>query len=87
MDDEDVMLTTVDNPWDPFTHYDEWLSFDESEGYYSLPLLGRVAITSDEMSDELNNVEIVRAINEIVSENISGMHKKVYRNSEKIGAS
>ena len=27
------MLTTVDNPYDPYTQYDEWLSYDEQAGY------------------------------------------------------
>ena len=28
---KDVMLTTVDNPWNPFTQFDEWYIFDEVE--------------------------------------------------------
>ena len=80
---EDIMLTTVDNPWSPFDQFDEWLQFDRSQGYESLPLLGRVAVTSNEMSDYDSDVEIVRAIKEIVSENVSGMHKFVTR-GEKI---
>jgi uncharacterized Fe-S cluster-containing protein len=71
------MLTTVDNPFNPFTHFDEWRVWDESHGYHSLALLGRVVVTSDDLSDADNDVAIEDAINEIVRENVSGMHTKV----------
>ncbi len=28
-----VRLTTVDNPYDPFTQWDEWYAYDEGKGY------------------------------------------------------
>lgn len=70
----DIMLTTTDNPWNPFTNFDEWNVFDQTAGYHTLSLLARVAITSDDESDYDQELEISRAINEIVSENISGVH-------------
>lgn len=27
-------VTTTDNPFDPFTQYDEWYRYDESHGYH-----------------------------------------------------
>jgi len=81
MDPEDVMLTTIDNPWNPFTHYDEWLAFDEAQGYYTNGLLARVAVSSDELSSFDQELELSRAINEIVKENVSGMHQKVYQDT------
>lgn len=72
-----VMLTTIDNPFDPFTDYDKWEAFDRSMGYYSNSLLARVAKISDELSDEQEAYEIEEAINEIVRENVSGKHRKV----------
>jgi hypothetical protein len=75
--DDDVMLSTIDNPWNPFTHYDEWLTFDASHGYYSPSLLARVTVSSNELSEYDQEQDILRAIDEIVSENVSGMHRKV----------
>lgn len=75
--DEDVMLSTIDNPWNPFTHYEEWLAFDSAHGYYSPSLLARVTVSSNELSEYDQEQDIIRAIDEIVTENVSGMHRKV----------
>lgn len=71
------MLTTVDNPYDPLTQYDEWYAYDESSGYCSTGLLARIVITSDELSDADQMQAIELAIDEIVKENVSGVHRKV----------
>ena len=73
------MLTTVDNPYDPFDQYDEWYSFDDRQGYHSPSLLARIALTSDELSFTDQNLANEEAIDEIVQENVSGMHVKVSR--------
>lgn len=75
------MLTTVDNPFNPFTQFVEWYSFDEASGYHSSALLSRIAITSSDLSDLDQDLDNERAIDEIVEENVSGMHKKVSRES------
>jgi uncharacterized Fe-S cluster-containing protein len=71
------MLTTVDNPFNPFTHFDEWRVWDESHGYHTLALQARVLVTSDELSESDQDVALENAIDEVVRENVSGMHKKV----------
>jgi hypothetical protein len=73
------MLTTVDNPFDPFTAFDSWYSFDTRHGYHSSGLLARVINSSYELSDTDQSLAIELAIDEIVKENVSGMHKKVTR--------
>jgi hypothetical protein len=71
------MLTTVDNPFDPFTQFDAWYAYDVAKGYHTSALLARVAFTSDELSDVDQSSVIEAAIDEVVSENVSGMHRKV----------
>jgi hypothetical protein len=71
------MLTTIDNPYDPFTQYDEWEAYDEALGHYSCALLARVAKTSDELSELDEAIAIDTAIDEIVRFNVSGVHIKV----------
>ena len=72
-----TMLTTVDNPFDPFDHYEEWLAFDVRSGYHSTGLLARLAVVGDELSESDQSLAIEQAIDEIVKENVSGMHRKV----------
>lgn len=71
------MLTTVDNPFSPFTQFDEWHQWDITAGYGTLGFLARITITSDDLSESDQRVAVENAIDEIVSENVSGMHIKV----------
>lgn len=71
------MLTTVDNPYDPWTQFDEWYAFDESKGYHSSSLLARVTLTSDELSIYYQDLAVESAIDEIIQENDSGLYRKV----------
>ena len=71
------MLTTIDNPFDPFTQFDEWRVYDSVLGYYTLDYLARIVKTSDALSDADQNLAIEQAIDEIIEENVFGVHKKV----------
>ena len=71
------MLTTIDNPYDPFEEFDKWYRFDTDKGYNSCSYLDRIAATSDKMSDEENDQEIERAINEIIKYDFMNIYKKV----------
>lgn len=71
------MLTTVDNPFDPWSDYDEWLAYDEDHEYYSNELLARVVHSSDDISDADQSVAIENGIKEIISENVSGISRAV----------
>jgi len=73
----EVMLTTVDNPHDPFTNFAAWYSFDVAAGYRSSELLATYAKLSPHLSQAEENRIIEEAIDEIVSLNVSGMHRKV----------
>lgn len=76
------MLTTVDNPYDPFTRWDEWYELDEARGYCTSGLLARIAITSDELSETDQDMAVEDAIDAIVSENVLGLYRKVSRSKE-----
>lgn len=64
---DDYMLSTIDNPYDPFENFDEWYMYDEDHGYHTCGLLGRIAKTSDELSDADNDLAINTAIEEIIT--------------------
>lgn len=74
---DDYMLSTEDNPYNPFTHFDEWNAWDERAGYYSLSLLARVIVTSDELSEADQEIAYHDAVDEIVRENILGIYIRV----------
>lgn len=70
-------LTTIDNPYNPLTDFDNWFRFDIDMGYNSSAYLGRIAHTSDALSDEENKKEIERAIDEIIKYDFRNIYKKV----------
>lgn len=72
------MLTTIDNPYNPFTQFNQWFLFDVEKGYDSCGYLDRIAHTSDEFSDEENIDETERAIDEILKYDFTNMRKKIY---------
>ena len=78
------MLTTLDNPYDPFEQFDEWYAFDESMGYHTCSYMARIAKTSNELSEEDESLAIEQAIDEIVKLNVLGIYKKVSIDSSKI---
>lgn len=59
-------ITTKDNPFDPYDQFDEWKRFDEDKQYNSCGLLARFARTSDQLTEQENDQETERAIDEIV---------------------
>ena len=71
------MLSTADNPFNPFTQWTEWKRYDEDKGYYTCQYLARIAITSDDLSDEDYQQAINYAIDEILELNILGNYIKV----------
>ena len=73
-------LTTVDNPFNPITDFNKWNAFDIEKGYNSTSYLDRIARTSDELSDYENNLEIERAIDEIIKHDFRKIYKKVVVN-------
>ena len=72
-------LTTFDNPWDPFEQFTSWFLYDEEKGYHTCAYLGRIARTSDALTDEENELEIERAIDEIIKYDFRNVYKKVAR--------
>lgn len=80
----ETSITTIDNPYSPFDDFDEWRAFDTRHGYNSLELLARVAVDSTELSDANRILAMNQAIDEIVEENVSGMHTKVTREVQEV---
>ena len=72
------MLTTIDNPFDPFEQFTSWFLFDVEKGYNTCGYLARIVKLSDDMSQKEQEDEIERAIDEIISINPSGIYIKAF---------
>lgn len=82
----EYMLTTVDNPWNPFTDFWQWDLWDRQHGYNTTSFLSRVVASSLELAQADQESAIDAAIDEIARENVSGMHVKVTRDQAPIGS-
>lgn len=78
----DYAITTVDNPYDPFDNFAQWLLFDELMGYHTCAWLARASHLSDLMSDEEREQAMTRAIDEIVLSDPANIYRKVTRDLE-----
>lgn len=73
----DCMLSTIDNPYNPYKNFDEWYRFDMDKGYDSCGRLARIARLSDDMSDEEVDTERERAIDSIIQNDFLNIFMKV----------
>lgn len=76
---EECMLTTVDNPYDPFTEYDQWYSYDTEKGYNSCSYLARIADTSNAYTNAENELIVQQAIDDIVCNKSFGIYMKAIK--------
>lgn len=68
MEEKDSMLTTFDNPFNPFTDFIRWWKQDLTLGHDCCGTLAREANTSEIFSDEVNDKETIEAMNRIVKQ-------------------
>lgn len=54
--EDDLMLTTIDNPYNPKTHYDEWKTWDEDNGHYTEEYVARLL----EMEDDFDVDDVIK---------------------------
>lgn len=72
-----AMLSTIDNPFNPFEDFNSWFLFDVEKGYNSCSYLARIAKTSNEFTEEEEAEEIERAIDEIIQYDFMNLYIKV----------
>lgn len=71
------MLTTIDNPYDPFNNFKAWYLYDVQKGHNCCSYLARIAKTSEQFTDTENEEEIERAIDEIIQYDFRNIYVKV----------
>ena len=69
--DTDILLTTKDNPFNPFTQYDDWKYFDEISKHYNTEayVAREVGLLDPDLSDEALARERMTAFQEIIKLN------------------
>lgn len=81
----DVMLTTIDNPFDPFEDFTSWFMFDIEKGYNSCGRLMRIAKVTDDMSQKEYDEAIETAIDELIRIDFLDIYRKVTKDTSENG--
>lgn len=82
--ENDYMLTTYDNPFNPFEEFDTWYKTDMLLGHDCCGILARNSATSFVFSDEINEKEIDRAMDEIIKQNPTLFRKVLASDFQKV---
>jgi hypothetical protein len=78
---QQYMLSTVDNPYNPFDDFIQWFMFDTEKGYNSCSRLDRIAKYTDDMTQKEVDEETERAIDEIIKYDFMDVYIKVSKNT------
>lgn len=78
----EYMLTTFDNPYNPFQQFTSWFLFDVEKGYNTCSYLARIAQLSEDMTEQETNIEIERAIDEIIKYDFMNIYKKIKKEEQ-----
>lgn len=76
------MLTTTDNPFDPFEEFTSWFLFDVGKGYNTCSYLGRLVRFFPGMTQKEEDEEVERVIDEILTLNPVDFYRKVWRKNK-----
>ena len=83
---KEYMLSTSDNPYNPFTQFREWYAFDVANGYNTCSYLARICEYTDDVSDREERLSINDAIEEALMFNLTGNRIKVEKPKELVSA-
>lgn len=82
MANTECMLTTTDNPYNPFDDFTAWYAFDVEKGYNTCAHMARIAQLSDDMSQDEIDAETDRAMDEIIKYDFMNIYKKIWQTKE-----
>ena len=77
--ENDYLLTTTDNPYDPFEDFSKWDAFDREKGHNTCDLIGRLSQLSDDMTQREEEAEYDRVVDFIIYHDPHDKYKKIYR--------
>jgi hypothetical protein len=77
-----AMLSTSDNPYNPFTDWKQWYAFDTQNGYNSCAYLARMCDAYADASPDDEEKSYEDAIDRICKLNLTGNYIKVYADTK-----
>jgi hypothetical protein len=78
----DCMLTTIDNPYNPFINFDQWYMRDVELGYNTCEYLDRLSPITEDMTQDEINVVVESAMDRIIELDFMNVYVKVYENDK-----
>ena len=79
---EEYMISTSDNPYNPWTEFNEWYNFDVAKGYNTCSILARLCEFTDDLGDREELQSYYDATEKMLLYNVTGNYCKVFKPSE-----
>jgi len=73
-----MILSTIDNPYNPFGQFDEWYAYDEDHGYHTSSYVARLTFSGEALSEDEDQIAINDAVRKIYESNPKGMYMIYY---------
>lgn len=77
MEEEEYLLTTIDNPFNPFDEFQSWYEFDELSGYKTCEKIASLFGKTQTKTLVEEEKVINQVIDEIISNDFLNIYKKV----------
>lgn len=77
MADKEFMLTTYDNPYNPFTDFENWFLFDVGKGYNTCGTLARIADLGESIDEDMEKSILDDAMDELIKIDPLNLYRKV----------
>ena len=77
----EIMLTTTDNPINPFVNFDAWYAEDMRLGHDTCGLIARLYVDTRDMSSADQAIEYARVVREIFSMDVLNIYTFAVRPS------
>lgn len=77
---DELRLTTTDNPFNPFTDFSRWFMFDASNGYNTCGKLDRLTNITDDMTEKEIEEQRNKAIDFLLDNDMFKMYRVVTKN-------
>ena len=75
---QETFLTTNDNPFNPFTQFKDWYSYDRALGYYTPELIDRMFQSLDVDEKKLDE-ETIEKLRTIAMRKIVSIQPEIYK--------